>query len=1028
MAFKYFTEMGSEEDKKKKPSQKAIQENKKKMSDQKSYGDSGYKFFTEMDSTYEQNMRDWQDKDRAAMEQQQQIQQPQEEPKKNFFQKIGGFVGGAKKTYENVSSQLQKEESERLEVPEMGMSVPRDTWINSTATKESIKNSAKLDIITNNKRISQMQEVIKIGESLKRKEIKESDLTADQQRTIKEVYDFTGYDQEKADLKTLVKGTGFFVTDAMLRIVGQEPRLLYEEVERLKITNDYYQRIVDSKAQGETVGEKNFSVKDFFKIPKSMKEYSAPVTGKLRQGLEKLTSGTSFAQDFLKSSPADIELTTAREAAQKYEEVPIGVQRARNLRETLSYSEEFLLANLVTRGNKAGAVLANTSLFGLGRLIDDFADRVSNEKIIKPTEDGFVMAQDKNGLPPSTAIISATANAVAQNTIEVILGDLVGKATGGVTELFRKPLSKAMGKVINYNALTSKFASSKVLSGITKFLGSSGIKSKAFISGFPGEYAEEIVGKWVDQISNGDSPSITAEEAKETAVNVAIGQLFFGATNFIGSGEKADVTKEDLDKLPPKVKEEVENVIKEKDEITNEDVKLIEQNIAAKIEGGELTVEQYLYSGSKGNVEQVLKDYENVKRVQGDQKVLLQELSDKGDELAAQLLYDKNGNVRSKINYAEVDYYLQSALKNEYDAIEYTRTNIPEQPTEVHDLQENKFYSDNEYLAKDYANQTRGEKYNTEEFKKFAQSVDLAIEERLAMSETEKSAIGNYEKTEEVQQAKPFKIANELLGLADKYDALLTERFTKRGALGTYTPKTNLTNIRGINDLSTFVHELTHRVDAGTGLYDKLSGSNLFKELKGVYLAEYPGGRESASKYVKTKEGLAMLVERFIEQPSQTKEKYGGLVKEILTPGGTFYDKTLGGFIKDSQNIVKKYQGLDAIDQILAYIEPEEGIAVPKKNGIFSAWDRISSFFQDGTRFFERLSEINNIAGTAGDPAVWLNMRKSFVHLVMKNVTDTKSGFWTLDAGGEFYRKYDFNWATITEELNKLGKRRKGTL
>jgi len=1020
----YFTEMGSDEERKKKPSQKAIQENKKKMSDQKEYGDSGYKFFFEMSSDYENNMRNWQEKDRATQEQQQ-IQPQKQEPQKNFFQKAGDFLGGVKKTYEKVSSNLQKKETETLEIPEQKISVPRESWINSTSTKEDIKNSAKLDIITNNKRIAQIQGVISIGEKLKKKEIRAEDLSTDQIKSIQDVYEYTGYNVEKASLKTLVSGTGFFVTDAMLHIVGQDPRPLYEEVDRLKTANDYYQRIVDSKTQGETVGEKVFSVKDFFSIPKSMKEYSAPVTGKLKQGLEKLTSGTSFAQDFLKSSPADVELTTAREAAETYEEVPVGVQRARNLRETLSYSEEFLLANLVTRGNKAGSVLANTGLFGLGRLIDDFADRVSNEKIIKPTEDGFVMAQAENGLPPSTALISATANSLAQNTIEVIVGDLTGKALGGVTKMFRKPLSKAMGKVIDYKAVTSKMASSKVLTGITKFFGSSGIKSKAFIDGFPGEYAEELIGKWVDQISNGESPSITAEEAKETAVNVAIGQVFFGATNFVGSSDKVDVTKEDLDKLPPKVKEEVENVIKDKDEITNEDVRVIEQNIATKIEGGEITLEQYLYSGSEGKVEKALKEYESIKKVQGDQKVLLQELADKGDELAAQLLYDKDGNVRSKINYAEVDYYLQSALKNEYDAIEYTRTNIPEQPTEVHDLQENKFYSDNEYLAKDYANQTRGEKYNTAEFKKFAQSVDLAIEERLAMSETEKSAIGNYEKTEEVQQAKPFKIANELLGLADKYDALLTERFTKRGALGTYTPKTNLTNIRGINDLSTFVHELTHRVDAGTGLYDKLSGSNLFKELKGVYLAEYPGGRESASKYVKTKEGLAMLVERFIEQPSQTKEKYGGLVKEILTPGGTFYDKTLGEFIKDSQNIVKKYQGLDAIDQILAYIEPEEGIAVPKKNGIFSAWDRISSFFQDGTRFFERLSEINNIAGTAGDPAVWLNMRKSFVHLVMKNVTDTKSGFWTLDAGGEFYRKYDFNWATITEELNKLGKRRR---
>lgn len=647
------------------------------------------------------------------------VSKPSEEavPKKSFFQKIGDSISGVKEAASNIFSSFKKEDTDYIEIGNANDLVKKTDWINSTTGRVSARDAARVDIEENNQKINILNQAKKIAENWKINKTVPNELEV---QTLNEAYNLMGISPDKVKLDTLIKGTGNPITDFMLKLEGAEASIIDSEREKLEIANDMYKRIAEeNKSQGAF---KDF-VEGLFKIPPSMKEYSAPVIGKWKEGLSKITEGTSLGIDWLEPNKLDKELATARKAVEGGEQIPIWEQRGRNLRESLSYSQEFLLANILARGNKAGAVTINTLLTGSGRVFNDFADRVSDEKFVIPTENGFELGVSKNGSRPDVAVMGAIANGIAQNTVEVLLGDAVDKVLGAGGKFFGKPLRKSMAKVVDYEKITKPLMESAVWKGISKFFGSTGVKAQAQISSFPGELAEEIVGGWFDQITRGENPTLDGEQLKETAINVAISQLAFGAAGFIGNDQKGDVTQEDLSKLSPTVRTTLEGVVADKDEITDEDITQATNELISQLEGGKIQVEQLLFSGGNGKVEEALKKYENVKVVDGDQKVVLRELVDNGDSIAQSLLVDENGNERTKIDYAKADAYIQQSFKDEFDAIQYNRTDLPKVQTEIHDLAQNKFYTPDKGLAKLYSYQRRGEKYKTEEFQQFDKKV-----------------------------------------------------------------------------------------------------------------------------------------------------------------------------------------------------------------------------------------------------------------------------------------------------------------
>lgn len=120
-----------------------------------------------------------------------------------------------------------------------------------------------------------------------------------------------------------------------------------------------------------------------------------------------------------------------------------------------------------------------------------------------------------------------------------------------------------------------------------------------------------------------------------------------------------------------------------------------------------------VYRGSKGNVVEETKDFGKTLDVAGDQKQLIEKLAASGNKDAQRVLDEANG-FGGRIQYKNADEVIKKELGGQYDAIRYSNDQLPGKGVEYHNLTDNRFYSENPDVAKQYAMQSRKAKYATE--------------------------------------------------------------------------------------------------------------------------------------------------------------------------------------------------------------------------------------------------------------------------------------------------------------------------
>lgn len=404
---------------------------------------------------------------------------------------------------------------------------------------------------------------------------------------------------------------------------------------------------------------------------------------------------------------------------------------------SLSMSIDFLLLGGAGAGLKgipkylALAQKATKVAFStqLPRMFSQFADRVGDEYETKPTKDGgFELIKMKEGEVPTTAAILSIADVWSMAQAETLGGEILDDALGFVY----KPLAKKFSQT----AMSNTVKNSKAFQVIKNLYSSESLKEFVSRQSPLGELFEEFVQSQIEKLTHGQPLGLTGAEAKRITVSTLLLSLIMAPLGLadLPRGESKKITSKDLEKFPEGIRNEIESGLQGKETIDKDDLKVISENIVKKIETGEITIEgeseketETLYSAQKGEIVEKEQAYKKVKEVDTDQVEILREFVKEGDAVAKELLYGKGDVERTKIDYAKTDYYIQKKLSGEYEAIKYNNANMPIKGVEYHDLKENRFYATSEDAAKLYKNQTRGEKYNTPEFKEFAKKVDESL-------------------------------------------------------------------------------------------------------------------------------------------------------------------------------------------------------------------------------------------------------------------------------------------------------------
>lgn len=289
--------------------------------------------------------------------------------------------------------------------------------------------------------------------------------------------------------------------------------------------------------------------------------------------------------------------------------------------------------------------------------------------------------------------------------------------------------------------------------------------------------------------------------------------------------------------------------------------------------------------------------------------------------------------------------------------------------------------------------------------------------------------------TPQMQKARSeFKLSEKARKIVEKYASRVGERYLPRGAQGVFYPKTDNIRVMALNNLSTVAHEVTHYLDHKFNVVDPLitpkskskSGNPVYdskyapirKKLTDLYVEYYAGAKADHPLALRMREGLATLLQKYVETPTKIKEKYGSLVDAFLKEGGQFYRPEFKELINDMQGIVFEYQSLDPLEKVGARVTSKFQQSEIRDSYLDFA-DKFVTEIIDNVYPLEKMAKQAGVQRTAADPSLWARQYSNSTSLVLQNMRG-KSGFWIFSNGG-FKKIYPENIRDLVETLQEKG-------
>ena len=277
------------------------------------------------------------------------------------------------------------------------------------------------------------------------------------------------------------------------------------------------------------------------------------------------------------------------------------------------------------------------------------------------------------------------------------------------------------------------------------------------------------------------------------------------------------------------------------------------------------------------------------------------------------------------------------------------------------------------------------------------------------------SKIESFEQLTPKEQEQTFKMAEEVRGLVSKYAVRVGEKYVPRRAEGAYYPETQNIRLKSLNDLSVAVHEITHSIDdAKAGTSKKIIAAKDRETIAGlteIYATYYAPGKSDHTVRKRIVEGLATLIQKTAETPTIMREKYGPLLDKFIKPGGRYYDKNYTDLLTDSHGIVGKFQELDKLGQVGAFVTSKFQ-QKEARSSFLSVWDKIRTEVSDSIWPVEKAAKKAGIERTASDPSLWMRANQAIVGNIENNMVGSK-GFWIPTKEGGFRQVSEKNFSDL---------------
>jgi hypothetical protein len=309
-------------------------------------------------------------------------------------------------------------------------------------------------------------------------------------------------------------------------------------------------------------------------------------------------------------------------------------------------------------------------------------------------------------------------------------------------------------------------------------------------------------------------------------------------------------------------------------------------------------------------------------------------------------------------------------------------------------------------------------------------------------------------KTEEyLEFAKKDKVEGEYKELArafvdevmqpvfEKYKGLFAEKgftYMPQGALGVFYPDTGNLFVDALNHLRVGIHELTHKLDWGTKLHDEIMKHSISKlgrrvysketrdirkALTNVYVHYYPGGKSTHKLEKRVTEGLAKFIELYATKPQLVDEDLELLKKEILTPGGRFYNEVIRDFAIKAKQFYKKYiLDKSPLAQIKDSIYKGEMSEIGRNSGSLNWDEKIIRQIQDANVMLAKITkEMGYSLFSEKSPYLFMDLSKKIGSNLLEKIVTPGEGMYIINKDGELIKFSDVNLADLMIKIRDNG-------
>lgn len=277
----------------------------------------------------------------------------------------------------------------------------------------------------------------------------------------------------------------------------------------------------------------------------------------------------------------------------------------------------------------------------------------------------------------------------------------------------------------------------------------------------------------------------------------------------------------------------------------------------------------------------------------------------------------------------------------------------------------------------------------------------------------------------------PFKLADALYDVAKEFSNRIWEGGL-RGSMGRFFTRTKNMNLKGINNVSVFAHELFHAVAEKEQLHKKLStsGDPIVKDLEAVYDRFYPKGAK-VDIVTKVHEGFATAFQKYIENPAAFRKDFPELSKALFDKGGRLYTETTGRATKRIQSIVAKYQSLNTLQKLAAHLASDNKGKLTES--LFSMSQKARMFLANKIMFQEVMEQkagVKQWSSASIAPMLYAQRATSAVVQHNLNSTSDKDAIGGLlmfsPSKNEFVKVIDYNYSNFWDLIIDIGKKERG--